>query len=54
MTNETVLKEKKKAKKDIDFIGSELASLSERLLKVEDNVITIQSKLAKIEGRLGL
>ena len=45
----------KKAKKsDVDFIGGELAKLSERLNEVELSVSDLAVKLKVVTGRMGL
>ena len=41
-------------KSDVDFIGKELATLSERLNEVELSVSDIASKLKVVTGRMGL
>ena len=54
MTNETVMEEKKKTKKDVNFIGNELASVSDRMLEVETELKRLQKKLDQVAGRMGL
>jgi len=41
-------------KSDVDFIGKELATLSERLNEVELSVSDIAVKLKVVTGRMGL
>ena len=41
-------------KSDVDFIGEELAKLSERLNEVELSVSDITNKLKVVTGRMGL
>ena len=41
-------------KSDVDFIGKELATLSERLNEVELSVSDIANKLKVVTGRMGL
>ena len=41
-------------KSDVDFIGKELATLSERLNEVELSVSDIAVKLKVVTGRIGL
>ena len=41
-------------KSDVDFIGKELAKLSERLNEVELSVSDINVKLKVVTGRMGL
>jgi len=41
-------------KSDVDFIGGELAKLSERLNEVELSVSDIAVKLKVVTGRMGL
>ena len=41
-------------KSDVDFIGKELATLSERLNEVELSVSDLTTKLKVVTGRMGL
>ena len=41
-------------KSDVDFIGGELAKLSERLNEVELSVSDLTNKLKVVTGRMGL
>ena len=41
-------------KSDVDFIGNELAKLSERLNEVELSVSDLTTKLKVVTGRMGL
>ena len=41
-------------KSDVDFIGKELATLSERLNEVELSVSDLNNKLKVVMGRMGL
>ena len=41
-------------KSDVDFIGKELAKLSERLNEVELSVSDLTNKLKVVTGRMGL
>ena len=41
-------------KSDVDFIGKELAKLSERLNEVELSVSDLTTKLKVVTGRMGL
>ena len=41
-------------KSDVDFIGNELAKLSERLNEVELSVSDLTTKLKVVAGRMGL
>ena len=41
-------------KSDVDFIGGELAKLSERLNEVELSVSDLTTKLKVVTGRMGL
>ena len=41
-------------KSDVDFIGGELAKLSERLIEVELSMSDITVKLKVVTGRMGL
>ena len=54
MTNETVMEEKKKTKKDVDFIGNELASISNRVLVVETTMKRLEKRIDQVAGRMGL
>ena len=45
----------KEAKKsDVDFIGGELAKLSERLNEVELSISDLSNKIKRVMGRMGL
>jgi len=54
MTSEVATKEKKQTKKNVDFIGNELASISERLLIVENRLSNLQDRVSKVSKRMGL
>jgi len=54
MTNETVTKEKKETKKDTDFIGNAVTSISNRLLVLETKFTNLEKKLTQVAGRMGL
>ena len=47
-------KEEKKSKSDVDFIGGELAKLSERLNELELSFNDLSLKLDRVAGRMGL
>ena len=47
-------KEEKKSKSDVDFIGGELAKLSERLNELELSFNDLSLKLDRVTGRMGL
>ena len=53
MKVETTYPEKVK-KSEVDFIGGELAKLSERLNEVELSVSDLTTKLKVVAGRMGL
>ena len=45
---------KRNQKSDVDFIGGELAKISERLNEVELSVSDLANKLKVVMGRMGL
>ena len=47
-------KEEKKSKSDVDFIGGELAKLSERLNELELSFNDLSLRLDRVAGRMGL
>ena len=47
-------KEEKQSKSDVDFIGGELAKLSERLNELELSFNDLSLRLDRVAGRMGL
>ena len=52
--NEQVIIVKDDKPTDVDFIGNELATLSDRLLDLENSMKGIQNSVKKVMGRMGL